>query len=381
MAQSFKMEAGVYNEGNTQYEFGLFDVGRTLVFVRKTNPPGDGDVDCLAKGSGRVERDGNEFRVFVTVTGTNASCSAGEVIPLGVLPVGAYSLLTTAVRGDGSGVQQVRSAFEVKKREVVCGLTPNQTLLELAYPTADPTEFIVRYNTDAQLRHSLGDITIRSWQQRGAISVISADYAPLADTQLVLSALRGSGLFLRVGNLWQGGVCFATGCPPDNQRLSVEYYHAAFDRYFITDEPTEITKLDFPSTSGGWARTGETWEVVTSPQSNNGGSPGPGVVQQVFRFWNADASGVPSHFFTVDRQECAQLRDGDKAGWTYEGAPFWAYIPKAEACNTGVPLYRLYNNAKNGAPSHRFATRLTIVEAMEAQGWTREGVAMCVASE
>lgn len=376
-AQTVKLGAGVYNEGASRFEWGPYDVGRNFAQVGLDYPPQAGATGRLVCGTGRVERVGSEFRVFVTYDDTTASqvCESLQNVLLGELPAGTYSLLTTLVRADGTGVQQIRSTFEVKARGAVCNLTPTVTLLELGYP-GDPTEFIQRFNNDADLRHSLGDISIRSWRFNNGFSLISADYPPLADSQRVLAALRGSGVFTYVRTFWNSE-CLGI-CTPDIPRLAVEYYHSRFDRYFFTDEPAEIAKLDNAVTSGGWTRTGETWQVINLPSAKE---PIAGKVQQIYRFWSADVQGTPSHFFTADREECAQLRDGKKTGWTYEGSPFWVSIPEAEACSVGFPLYRLYNNAKNGAPSHRFATRLPVVEAMIAQGWTKEGVTMCVASE
>lgn len=380
VAQAPSIQTFVLNEGNTQYERGLFDVGRNYVQVRLDMPPPQGGAaGRLICESSRLERAGDEFRVVVTYDDQSPDeviCQRVQNVTLGELQPGAYSLLMTLVRADGTGVVETRSTFDVQARGAVCGLTPTHTLLELGYPTDNPTAFIERYNLDPELRHSLGDVTLRSWQPRGAFSVISADYPALADTQRVLAALRGSGLFRYVGNLWLSGGCMGI-CTPDLTRVAVEYHHAANDRYFFTDEPAEIAKLDASGTAGGWVRTGESWQVIRSPSFPE---PVLGETQMVYRFWSADVSGVPSHFFTVDRQECAQLRDGEKVGWTFEGAPFWARFPKGDACVNGIPLYRLYNNSKGGAPSHRFATRLPVVEAMQAQGWTNEGVAMCVAN-
>jgi hypothetical protein len=43
-------------------------------------------------------------------------------------------------------------------------------------------------------------------------------------------------------------------------RPAIEYYHAAFDHYFVTDIPDEIVKLD-NGTFVGWARTGLQFNV------------------------------------------------------------------------------------------------------------------------
>jgi len=43
-------------------------------------------------------------------------------------------------------------------------------------------------------------------------------------------------------------------------------------------------------------------------------------------------------------------------------------------CRGGtVPLYRLYNDGKTGAPNHRYTTSLAVRAEMVAQGWIPEG--------
>lgn len=362
------LPARVFNEGNSQYETGLFDVGRTFLQFEQDA----GRTSCVQVGSGRAQRVGNEFRVSATYVDQVASVPClPERVFFGELQAGAYSIVTTLARADGSGLQRSTAEFVVERRALVCGLTPTVPLLELGYRGPNVASFVERYNSDPALRHSLGDIVLRSWQ--GA-SIISADYPPLADTQRVLAALRGSGLFNVVSSPWVPWRCSGY-CRPDETRPAIEYYHPALDRYFFTDEPAEIAKLDSGGTAG-WTRTGEAWKVVSTP---GGDAPVAGEFQMVFRFWSADAGGAFSHFFTVDRGECAQLRDGQKTGWVFEGAPFWAHLPDGGTCKSGKPLYRMYNNAKGGAPSHRFVIRPDVIESMQAQGWTNEGLAMCVA--
>ena len=63
---------------------------------------------------------------------------------------------------------------------------------------------------------------------------------------------------------------------------------------------------------------------------------------------------------------------------------FNAMLPNgAGGCPAGfLPLYRLYNNGKGGAPNHRFVISLGEQRNMVSQGWIAEGagigVGMCV---
>ena len=60
---------------------------------------------------------------------------------------------------------------------------------------------------------------------------------------------------------------------------AIEYYHAAFDHYFITIVDDEITKLD-NGTFVGWTRTGEGIDVDAAPQSGN--ESGLPLLQRLF---------------------------------------------------------------------------------------------------
>ncbi|MBK7469665.1 MAG: hypothetical protein IPI73_02515 [Betaproteobacteria bacterium] len=67
-------------------------------------------------------------------------------------------------------------------------------------------------------------------------------------------------------------------------------------------------------------------------------------------------------------------------GWQYEGQSF-AASPGADGLCTSplVPLYRMYNGrAAMNDSNHRFAVDPAIRQGMLAQGWSDEGVAMCV---
>jgi probable HAF family extracellular repeat protein len=154
--------------------------------------------------------------------------------------------------------------------------------------------------------------------------------------------------------------------------LAVEYYHAAFDHYFITAIPEEIAALDggrFP----GWARTGETFDVYANALPDTA---------RVCRFFGTAFGPESSHFYSADAGECTIVRQsGD---WQLEGDVMAVPVPDAAGdCPTGSqPIYRLYNNGKGGAPAHRYTTSLAVRARMLSQGWIPEGygdngVSMC----
>ena len=161
-----------------------------------------------------------------------------------------------------------------------------------------------------------------------------------------------------------GGGGFATA-------VAIEYYHAAFDHYFVTAIPDEITKLD-NGTFVGWARTGKQFKVYTAAGAGLSG---------VCRFFSTSFNPKSSHFYTADASECATVK-GNK-DWTFEDVVFYVPVPAATgACPIGtMPVFRLYNNGQGAAPNHRFTIESTVRDAMMSLAWIPEGfgigVTMC----
>ena len=160
--------------------------------------------------------------------------------------------------------------------------------------------------------------------------------------------------------------------PSGTKATAVEYYHAAFDHYFITTIADEITKLD-NGTFAGWSRTGQTFSVFSD---TSGGASG------VCRFFSTSFAPKSSHFYTPDVGECGKVK-GDK-NWQFEGVVFSVSVPDgAGNCPAGSqPIYRLYNNGQGAAPNHRYTTSTTLRTSMLARGWIPEGygalgVVMC----
>jgi hypothetical protein len=157
---------------------------------------------------------------------------------------------------------------------------------------------------------------------------------------------------------------FATNFAVAAALTAVEYDQGSHGQYFLTASPQEIAALDagmFP----GWSRTGESFAVF--PLDTAGAA-------NVCRFWGGqNYSPKSSHFYTPLASECAIVK-GD-AGWQFEGEAFAVMLPEATGACAGatVPLYRLHNRSQNGAPDHRYTTRLTTQSEMLAQGWIAEG--------
>ncbi len=151
----------------------------------------------------------------------------------------------------------------------------------------------------------------------------------------------------------------------------VEYYHAGFDHYFVTGIPDEINKLD-TGFFAGWARTGQQFKAYAILGAPLGTS-------NVCRFFSTAFGIRSSHFYTPSVTECLIVK-GNPA-WQFEAevaaiaSPVGAVVGSRTCAAGYIPLYRLYNNGKDGAPNHRYTTSLAIFNQMRAPpyNWTYEG--------
>jgi hypothetical protein len=147
---------------------------------------------------------------------------------------------------------------------------------------------------------------------------------------------------------------------PDNV---IEYHHAAFDHYFITDLADEIKKLD-AGVFVGWSRTGRTFRDY--PLNTIG-------AHNVCRFFSTSFGPKSSHFYTPFASECGIVQHNPN--WQFEGAVFAMALPDNEGeCRAGtLPLYRLYNDGQGNAPNHRYTVSVVVRASMMAAGWIPEG--------
>jgi hypothetical protein len=139
-----------------------------------------------------------------------------------------------------------------------------------------------------------------------------------------------------------------------------------YSSYFVTSSPDEIAWLDRAIDSSGasvWARTGETFDVWSGPES--GALP-------TCRFFNA--TFYVEHFYTPYAAECAAVQANADWHWQYEGIAFYLQVPDGNGnCPIGTTiLYRLYWGG-GGAPTHRLTTSAATFNRMLAEGWVFEG--------
>jgi len=153
--------------------------------------------------------------------------------------------------------------------------------------------------------------------------------------------------------------------PPPTGNVAIEYYFPAWNMYFVTALPNEVTALDagaFP----GWVRTGGQFNVYPTTAAPSGAST-------VWRFFSTTFAPKSSHFYTALEVEYNALLTNDN--WQLEGPVFNIPVPATDGtCPSGtVPVYRLYNNGMGGAPNHRFTTDAGVRTQMIAAGWIPEG--------
>jgi hypothetical protein len=145
---------------------------------------------------------------------------------------------------------------------------------------------------------------------------------------------------------------------------AVEYYYADWDYYFVTAFPSEIALL-------GRRRVRRQLEAHRS------------IVQRVDFRLGQHARGVPLLQQELCSEELALLHAVSERMPNGEAKPGLAVrgdclLHGADFCQRQlhpgtIPLYRLYNNGKGGAPNHRYTTSQTILNQMLAAGWVYEG--------
>lgn len=154
-----------------------------------------------------------------------------------------------------------------------------------------------------------------------------------------------------------------------SRRFAVEYRHAIDGHYFISADAAEIAALDAQRGAlAPWRRTSQAFPVDLAPEDGR---------QPVCRAYTSAFAGRATHFYSIDPAECDAVRRD--AAWTDEGVAFHARAPEGGACPAGtMALQRLYNNGRGGAPNHRYTVDPAVRDAMVAEGFVLEGVAMCV---
>jgi hypothetical protein len=111
------------------------------------------------------------------------------------------------------------------------------------------------------------------------------------------------------------GMGNSAGGGGETTAMAVEYYHAAFDHYFVTAIQDEITKLD-NGTFVGWARTGKQFKIYVGAGTGLSG---------VCRFFSTTFDPKSSHFYTADTNECTVVKANKD--WLFEAVVFYVPVP------------------------------------------------------
>jgi hypothetical protein len=152
----------------------------------------------------------------------------------------------------------------------------------------------------------------------------------------------------------------------------IEFYNAVLDHYFLTWNMTEIENLDAGRTPTKWDRTGVTFKIYTSPQSDR---------SAVCRYYIPPGLG-DSHFFGRGTVECDLTGRANPTFVLEERDFMFVSLPIAGVCPAGtIPVYRVFSNRPDA--NHRYMIDPAIRDQMVARGWKAEGdgadrVAMCV---
>jgi hypothetical protein len=145
----------------------------------------------------------------------------------------------------------------------------------------------------------------------------------------------------------------------------VEYYHAAYEHYFITIGADEIAALD-GGVFGGWARTGVAFKAHASAQ--------PGFVP-ICRFYLPPGYG-DTHFYSASPAECTVVQQQNPAFALESTAAMFLATPDpvSGACPAQTdPVYRVWNRRPGDTNNPRYTASRAVRDAMVAQGYVAEG--------
>lgn len=153
----------------------------------------------------------------------------------------------------------------------------------------------------------------------------------------------------------------------------VEYFNVNLRHYFITANPAEMASIESGGAGPGWQRTGYGFHAYV-PEAGV-----PVGARPVCRFYGTPGVGPNSHFYTADADECAAVKRD--RGWTYEGTAFYVMLPVGQQCaGNAPPVFRAYNNRyPQNDSNHRYATEYAVLQALQPQGWSIEGMVFCAA--
>lgn len=309
-----------------------------ILAVLSSAEPSHAQVPCCSTQGGVTTACSADGRVVCQDGTPSASCSCQAGVSPGPSTLGHLLMPLTTAFGD----QQKGSTSAVSSLTIAnYGALP---VTVTSVTSAAPAEFTIVANT-CDVLPAGKSCTIGIAFKPAFIALRSALI------QVVSTGVGSPQSFLVIGT---GTAEFAD---------VIEYFHSAWNHYFVTSDADEITKLD-DGTFVGWKRTGYKFKAYAI------GTPGSAAV---CRFFSTAFGPRSSHFYTPVASECTAVKSNPS--WSFEGEVVGVVLPSASGtCDTGtVPLYRLYNNGQGGAPNHRYTTDVTLRSAMADFGWISEG--------
>ncbi|MEW6270499.1 MAG: PQQ-dependent sugar dehydrogenase [Thermodesulfobacteriota bacterium] len=149
----------------------------------------------------------------------------------------------------------------------------------------------------------------------------------------------------------------------------VELYHPDEDRYLLAATAEEAAAVEAALGPAGWRRTGYGFQAWRRPATS---IPGPRAVVRA-----APQNGIPLSSLLGFRSVPSTARGGSPAPRGESSVAFYLYPPEDGGCASGFdPVYRT-SIRRAGSLQLRYTTSFSVYQAMAANGWRTDGVAMC----
>lgn len=342
-------------------------------------------VAATPKGLSRVG-----FGAIAVAGGVDSFITNGPIALCGKPTVSVNAISNGSEAGSVSATIAIALSAAIPVECGTSGAFP--VTLTLAGTATVPGQPNADYSIGGARISGSGATVTASFPSDGLTTSLTFSAKPVSDgvnegtETITLTVAAGSGNYVGIGAV-------ATATISDGAAVAtatvVEYLDTADfptspgGHFFYSSDPAEQAAVD-GGAAGKFFRTTRTFKT-------GGSSP-------VCRFYGSVAPGPNSHFFTVNPDECNQLRTLQQtptpAGiqqWNYERIEYATTPPVvtngALTCPAGTaPVYRAYNNAfsptgvKNPWDSnHRFTPVQADIAAMVSQGWRDEGVQFCTA--
>jgi YVTN family beta-propeller protein len=262
----------------------------------------------------------------------------------------AYGRYYLANRDDGT-VTVIDTRRDVVLDTVVTGGAPGEVVVD-----ADRGVLYVA--------HAAGEATaVIDAASLRIVRLLPGSAAALA---LAVDPARGALLTLDRADALEALRIEPMASPLQDTALAVEYRDANSGQYFHTASDDERALVDDGALGRDWSRTQAYWRVWTAPAAGR---------VPMCRLYGTHFGATGAHLYTPYGHECGATAKSAGGGWAFEGIAYFVAMPNRDgtcAPHT-VPVYRLYDGSRAGAPNHRYTTDAAVRDAMVAQGWIAEG--------